>query len=785
MRRNIRDGFFLTGVNAGRAIAGSVGALCMALYVCASVAQTPGSTLDVSTPAAGLEEVVVTAERRVGTVQSTPLSITAISGEALQAQGIISVSEVGAETPGISEHTSGPGQTEYEMRGISSAGGTSPTVGFYLDDVPLTPAAQSLEGKVVIDPNLYDLDRVEVLRGPQGTLYGSSSMGGTIRLISNQPNTRGFAASGQLTGSGTWNGGPNYGANVMVNVPIVKDQIAVRVVGMDAYTSGWIDRVVLNPFPLPVAGGFARGNVLSAPVVASHDNVNWERQEGVRASLLWEPTDGLSFTPTVMYQKLTQGGPNYVDVPPGIGHEAHYQPFDVSEPYSDTFTLVTLPIKYQLGSVEIASITTHYHRNSHLTQDSSEIAQDFFSGLFGIPGVSYATVGPLAVYEVDHTDQTSQEIRLSSTDSGPLQWVAGGFYQDYDAHTLIGTSTPDAAAQAFLTSIFGAPSYFNLAFQNTLKQYAGFAEASYQVGPLKATSGLRYYSYQQNENLTQSGGGITGAGPPESVSIPSSAHGVNPKFNLAYQPSKNLTVYAEMAKGFRPGGVNTPAPAVCPKNALQYDPDSLWSYELGEKARLFEDRLIINSAVYFENWTNIQQLFTEKCGVVVTSNAGTAHVYGGELEATAKLTRGITLSNGLGLTHAFIAESPPGSAFTPGERVQNVPRVTNTTSITYTRPVSPTYDLVFRGTNVYTGNSTDPSFTPITEVPARDIANLRVGFVGHNGVSVFLFVDNVTDKRAYLNDPEELFTFVPSTSRVTTNQPRTLGLQFSYGTSKR
>jgi iron complex outermembrane receptor protein len=190
----------------------------------------------------------------------------------------------------------------------------------------------------------------------------------------------------------------------------------------------------------------------------------------------------------------------------------------------------------------------------------------------------------------------------------------------------------------------------------------------------------------------------------------------------------------------------------------------------------------INSAVYFEDWTNIQQLFTEKCGVVVTSNAGTAHVYGGELEVTAKLTQELTLSNGLGLTHAFIAQSPAGSAFATGERVQNVPSVTNTTSITYTRPALTNYDLVFRATNVYTGDSTDPSFAPITEIPSRDIANLRLGLVGQNRLSVFLFVDNVTDKRAYLNDPEEIFTFVPSMNRVTTNQPRTIGLQLSYGT---
>ena len=764
-----------------RTVQSAVGAVCMSVYISASLAQTATGdkpAADAASPSAGLEEIVVTAERRAGTVQSTPISITAISGEELQAHGISSVGELGAETPGISEHNSGPGQTEYEIRGISSSGGSYPTVGFYLDDVPLTPAAQGLEGKVVIDPNLYDLNRVEVLRGPQGTLYGSSSMGGTIRLITNQPDTHAFAASGQVTGSDTWDGGPNYGVNVMVNVPLVENKLALRVVGTDTYTSGWIDRIVLNPFPLPTAGGFSRGNVLAAPVEADHHNVNWERLEGARASVLWLPVEGLTITPTVLYQKITQGGPNYVDVPPGISYEAHYQPFDVNEPYSDTFKLYTLPIKYDFASVEIQSISAYYDRSTDLNQDTSEIGQDFLEALIGVPGVSYVAAGPLTSYETDHTTQKSEELRMSSTGSGPLQWVIGGFYENYDAHTVIGTTTPGP----IVATLFGAPSYFNLAFQNVLKQYAGFGEASYQLGPFRATAGLRYYSYQGTQYLTQGGGLVTGAGPPTSATTPSSASGTNPKVNLAYEPDKDLTLYVQGAKGFRPGGVNSPAPITCPKNALQYDPDGLWSYELGEKARLFDNRLVINSAVYYEDWTDIQQLFTEKCGVVVTSNAGTAHVYGGELEATFKATPEITLSNGLALTHAFIAQAPAGSAFKPGERVQNVPNATNTTSISYTRPVMTNYDLVFRATNVYTGSSTDPSWTPITEIPSRDIANLRLGLMGQNKISVFLFVDNVTDKRAYLNDPEEIFTFVPSMNRATTNQPRTIGLQLSYGT---
>src|SRR3984957_974889 len=222
---------------------------CCALgYTASALAQNADEARS-STSSVELQEVVVTAERREGTVQSTPLSITAYSGAQLEAQGVTDLSDVGYQTPGVSEKNSGPGQTEYEMRGISSAGGTSPTVGFYLDDVPLTAPAEGLEGKVVVDPSLYDLNRVEVLRGPQGTLYGSGSMGGTIRLITNQPDLTQLSASTKLSGSGTQSGGGNYSANLMLNVPLVTDQLALRVVGTDTYTSGWIDRVVLHPFP--------------------------------------------------------------------------------------------------------------------------------------------------------------------------------------------------------------------------------------------------------------------------------------------------------------------------------------------------------------------------------------------------------------------------------------------------------------------------------------------------------------------------------------------------------
>jgi outer membrane receptor protein involved in Fe transport len=728
-----------------------------------------------------LQEVVVTAERRAGTVQSTPLSITAISGAQLEAQGITSLNDVGYQTPGISEKNSGPGQTEYEMRGISSAGGTSPTVGFYLDDVPLTSPAEGLEGKVVVDPSLYDLNRVEVLRGPQGTLYGSGSMGGTIRLITNQPDPASFAASTKVSGSDTQDGGGNYSVNAMVNLPLVTDRLALRIVGTDTYTSGWIDREVLNPFPLETNAGFTRGDVLTAPVVAKHDDANWERLEGMRTSLLWQPNENLTITPTAFYQKIDQGAPNYVDAPPGISYETHYQPFDVNEPYSDSFGLYSLPIKFTFQGIELTSITAYYRRNSSLTQDSSEVAQDFLQALFpmapGVTTISYAAAGPLTAYETDHTNQFSQEVRLASTGNGPFRWVIGGFYENYVARTNIGTTTPGPAVAA--NPFIGVPSYFFLDFKNILKQYAGFGEASYQLGDFRLTAGMRYYSYNGDVNEVEGGGLISGPAAPFVYVLPNGNSGANPKLNLSYEPTKDVTVYGQVAKGFRPGGVNVPPPVTCPSNPLQYGPDNVWSYEIGEKLRFLDNRLIINSSAYYEDWRGIQQLVTELCGATYTANAGVAHVYGGELEATWVINPELTLSTAAGYTNARIASVEPGAAFTVGERVQSVPDWTDTTSIAYTQPLNNAWDLVFRATDVYVGTSTDLSFQ-LNQIPVRNIVNLRAGLIGKNNLSVFLFADNVTDKRADLGDPEEIFTFVPALNRETTNQPRTVGVELSY-----
>src|ERR1700683_1558212 len=311
--------------------------LCVCVLSAAGTVQIASAT-DADTEAGGLAEIVVTAQRFTSTVQNTPISLAASTGEQLDAEGITSVEELAHEIPGLSMRSAGPGQTEYGARGLSSSGGSAPTVGFYLDDVPLTPPSTSQTGKLVIDPNLYDIDRIELLRGPQGTLYGSGSMGGTVRVLTNQPKLDTFEGSVQGTLSDTQGGSGNGSGSFMLNVPL-GEKLAIRVVGTDSYRSGWIDRVVLNPFPedVPITAlpAYGRGNVLAAPVQTVVHDVNSESLDGFRSSILFKPNDDLSIVGTALYQHMYMGGYDEFDDPPGASHAAQYAPFNIGEPLHD------------------------------------------------------------------------------------------------------------------------------------------------------------------------------------------------------------------------------------------------------------------------------------------------------------------------------------------------------------------------------------------------------------------------------------------------------------------
>jgi iron complex outermembrane recepter protein len=736
-----------------------------------------------------LEEIVVTAEKRASTVQETPISMTAMSGDLMQQVGISNINGVIQAVPGISMRTAGPGQTELEMRGLSSSGGSSPTVGFYLDDYPLTPPAAALNGKVVIDPDLFDLNRVEVLRGPQGTLYGSGSMGGTVKLVTNAPKMNDLEGAVDATGASQSGGGFNRGGSLMLNVPLIDDRLAMRVVLTDKYTDGWITRYVLGEnFPVPTNPcppfpGCTRGNVAAVTPTAVVPRINWERLQGGRVGFLVQPADGLKIDATALYQKINAGGYNEYDLPPG-DPTAHYQPFNNDEPIFDEFRLYGLTVTYDMSFAQLTSATAYYSREESQTSDVSEALYS----VVGEFGVSIPQFYQIPFNETDTTRQFSEEIRLASTGSGPFQWIGGLFFSNFES---IFSEYNASVPLAFIGAGGAAANPEGIIYQAHnpyhLKQYAAFGEGTYALtDTLKLTAGVRYYKFDSRADEETSGFATDSGNAGTTLnSFTQSNSGANPKITLSYEPDHDLTVYGTIARGFRPGGINQQIPSsICTISTETYGPDSTWNYEVGEKARMLDSRLILNADVYYIKWTQVQQIVNQTCGYPLTVNAGNAASYGPEIELSALLTPELTMAFSGTYTHSTLtsvngAVTQADPALVTGLPILNIPKYTETTSLTYMTPISAAYKFMARVNNSYVGESTDIEYTYAT-LPAYDLVGLRFGLVGDK-LSGYLFSDNVANKHAELGINTTGFSWtIPSLERVVTNQPRTIGVDVQY-----
>ena len=756
----------------------------------------------------GLEEITVTAEKYTSTIQNTPISISALSGEQLTAAGLSRLEDIAHEVPGLSMRSAGPGLTEYEARGLASNGGAAPTVGFYLDEIPLSPPALSQSGKVVIDPDLYDIERVEVLRGPQGTLYGSGSMGGTIKIITNQPKLGVFEGSAQATGSYTDGGGGNGSANLALNMPI-GETLAVRLVLSDLYRSGWIDNKTLTPFPVAL-GSPVQGDVANSPVTNDIKNANDEKLWSARVSVLFKPSDDFSILGSAMQQHLHMGGYDLLDGSPDSAapsrvYDAHYEAFPLREYVDDNVSIFGLTINANVGFADLTTATAYWSRLGVQAQDASESiyysnrvdTNPLVPGSPYVPGTPFV---PVAYLERDPSHQISQEIRLTSHDVGGLHWVAGAFYSElHSVWNEIGqspqnTTEPDG-------------SYFISWNPYTVKQTALFADGSYKItDQWKVSAGVRWYTYKSEQDEFSWGYDGPNAQPPAASQITTASdNGFNPRINLSYAPTEDLTTYATVSKGFRPGGANQilpppTSPPYCQNGALQFGPDAAWNYEVGEKAKLFDNWLTVNSDVYYIKWTGIQQVVTLPCGYQYYTNAGDGRSFGPELEINAKLSAEWSASLSGTYTDAKITH--PNAAYTSflenvalnpdgvthpctagtacTAPIMNVAKEGGSISVTYATEVMSDYKLSARVADVFVGSSHDVAYYFDYTLPSYNIANARVG-LEHDNWSANLFVDNFTNKVALMTANNTSFQFnIPQLVRYSTNQPRTVGVQVNY-----
>jgi outer membrane receptor protein involved in Fe transport len=817
-----------------------------------------------STSSGQLQEVVVTAEKRTSTVQDTPISITAISGADIQARGLTDFNSLALSVPGLSMRTSGPGQTEFEMRGLNSSGGNTSMVGFYLDETPLSSPASAQVGKVVIDPNLYDLNHVEVLRGPQGTLYGSSSMGGTVKLVPNLPELGQFDATAQTVFSHTdSNGGQNLAVNGVVNIPM-GSTVALRVVGSSSNTSGWISRNVIQDGAVStdvlLPTGLSRpSNFYTAPLAVSYPGANTTTISGVRATLLWEPVDRLTIMPAIFWQQTNQGGSNTVDVA-GLSQNptlpstlAHWEIYDTGEPQFDRLTVGSLKAEYRYDSFTVTSATAIWNRHLVVSQDGTEensavLVPSLPSGP-GTPAVNnpYA-VGPVGigptgpnpygsgVSERDYTQQFTQELRVTSTGTGPFKWLVGYFYQDLSSEWSMYSLNPQLGnlANPALTGnpLAGNPNIYVDFQPQTIIQNAFFGDFTYNFTPaFSANVGLRYYDYHMDQHNTEYGlftvNNALGNTVPYNSSASISASGTDPKFNLTWKVTPDFLLYGTVSKGFRLGGANQPIPVApippsFPQNpflsvlqgnecGLQqklllipmtacsaahgllqapstFSSDSVWSYEIGEKAEFLEHRLLVNTSAYYMNWQN-PQLATNLAGFGITANGADAHIYGLESELTALLGAGFEFSGNVAYTHSSFQEDSPITGYPQGLAVPDTPKWTGSFVLSNRQSLGGDLEGVGSLEFSYVGSRTTAPYgvtisllnvnESLITMPSYELLNLRYG-VRTERWSATAFVTNLANK-VFLLDPQPQINIQTSAfTRYTVNQPRTFGLDLTY-----
>lgn len=768
-------------------------------------------------PAAGssplqLSEVKVTAEKQVATEQTTPISMAVEPAEELIDRGIVDVTSLLQETPGVSLKSNGPGQTEFEMRGMTSSGGNSPTVGFYLDDIALTAPAGAQNGKVVLSPPLFDVDRTEVLRGPQGTLYGSGSMGGTFKLITNQPNLDAFQGSAQSTLSGTEGGGFNHNDSIMLNIPVIQNKLAVRLVATEAYTSGWIDRIVETPFPLVDPTGAVRGDVLNGPDQQHFKESNSDQFDTLRGIILWKPTKKLSITLSAAYMGDNQAGISAFDQFPG--NLAHYEPFNIPEPKTDKEVIEGLNINYSFDSFDVTWTTAYWARRSTQTEEASEMFDNPDQGLayfanYGLPNPGYyGTAGTGEAYgtEDDPTNQFSTELRFASTAKGKLQWVTGAYFTHYWATWNFAGTTPNYSSYMDIGTGAPAttPNWFDAYSPTTMEQYALYGNATYALtGNLKASVGLRVtdYDYQFASTISGWGSALGAATPSVQTGVTKSEAVENPKFNLSYEYSKDLTSYISVAEGFRPGGGNAAYPTTgvwasafsgmnytSGKWPSTYNSDSVWSYEVGSKSRWLGRRLMINTSLYYEDWKDIQ-LLAYPIDWAFNINGKKATIYGGDIEVRGLLGGGFEIGGSVGYLHDHL-DGGPHWVIAPTDFLPDVAPVNGNLNLSYSTPVMKKYVFKAEAETVYVGPRYSLSFLyypgyvesgEYTQLSGYELTNFRVGIASQqDDWSVTLFVNNAFNKQASL---EYLYSETqPSAAfnRVVSNQPLTGGIDITY-----
>jgi len=745
---------------------------------CLSTAAAAQSATEADTVA----EIVVTAQKRAERIQDIPISVSAVSAEDMDRAGAGDFHDLLLSIPGVSFSSSEPGQSRYSIRGISTAA-SSPTVGIYLNDISLITIGTSFSGAT--DPTLVDLERVEVLKGPQGTLYGGSAMGGAIKYVTREPALDKFSITAEGGVASVAHGGISYNGESFLNIPLINNQLAIRVGGAYRYDAGYIDNVpggqvqVWSHSANPAGEPFAP-TTFASPSTFGSDDWNSRRTVTARASLKWTPTDSLTVLPVATIQRMNKANPDdFFTNLPEFQNSVRF-----NEPSHDDLDVYSLNVTQAWDAVTLTSLSGWVNRKVDWDRDYSL----FIAGL----------VPPLLddnSYNVSDTSSRTitQELRLASSDPhARLKWTVGLYYS-HQRDELYQTVNTIGAGDFFGTGT--DLTYYGDQLTHTI-QKAAFADVTYSVlSSLDLSVGLRWFDINQKVDGIFDGvfnGGFSSVDGKKSTDV-----GVTPKYSVSYRAMDNMLLYGSATKGFRQGGpnrFNTDSPLCAPdfqrlgisRAPDSFQPDSLWTYELGSKNEVGPRHTLIDAAIYYTDWKKIQQQVNlNSCGFQFVGNVGAATIKGAELSVESPIVGGLTLGGNASYIDSRITETAPGVSAQVGQQVLDTPRWSASAHGEYRflnlADWAGTFrvDYQFHGSNLrafeteQTISYPDGSIGAIpdaTQVQAAyHVVNAGFNFTNNN-TEYRLYLDNLTDAAPYLD-----FGRASGVSSATTIRPRTIG----------
>ena len=708
-----------------------------------------------------LNEVMVTANRRREPERGVPMHVDTVQAATLQQLGAKNLNDYVSYQPGVFfASAGGTGQGELVMRGVSTGNQTSPTVSLYIDDVPVGGSTvYAAAATFLFDPALLDLDHIEFLYGPQGTLYGAGSMGGLVKYVTVKPDLSGFSGSVGGDVSNTNRGGAGYSEHASVNLPLVKDKAALRVSVVDQHVTGVYQAVGETP-----AGGADRTHT-----------------RGARVQLEVDPTDKLTLNVTAMAQKIMADGLSMGDFNLQ-GQPISGGPYDRAlnhrEPFTQTLQLYSFHASYDFDGASVDWITAYQDFTNHSVQDYP----DAFLGLLNELGPLFGVDQPLSSLYVDSqytVHKTSQEIRFTSRKNQTLDWLFGVWLNREDVweqYALQGDNLPAPGTTPLIAQ----------AVDSRFEEYAGYGDLTWRIQPtLDLTVGARASGNTQTLSNVEDG---PFAGSPGGFREHMKSQDVTKMIALSWRPTSTGTYYLRASTGYRPGGLQAPLQSSLlvpnPTATSTFGSDNLESYELGYKGSYLDHHLNVGLDGYDIEWHHMQ-LYTYTLGNTIIQNAGNARIKGIELQGSYGDGPWELAASGT-YTDAFTNNGAPQLGIQPDARLPYSSRWAGTLSGKYTFILAGTHayvGAVVRGASHrnagFDGDTSDPNF----KLPGFMFLDLNVGMTLRNGANVDFYVRNVTNRQlpiGTLNDEAVNFlATVGGPMLVQMSTPRTVGMAFN------